>query len=178
MPKASRRPFNTTSPLLVWCAWLHGQPRCGEGCTAAPNTICEHDVSLCSQEYLSLPLSVQVSISTSPTHIAMMRDQFCFTYIKRLLHSNNRLEDRLSAVDQVLRTYELLEAILLFLRPPHLRVARQVCKQWHAVIAQSRRLEQAWQARCLNVVLLGEPGAGKKSLAAAVRQHSLILFAA
>lgn len=79
-----------------------------------------------------------------------------------------------SATESVLNTYELLENILLYLRPPDLRHARSVSKVWNEVITRSQLLNAEWQyfekrkMDLLRIMLLGGEGVGKRKLVESV----------
>jgi pantothenate kinase-related protein Tda10 len=81
--------------------------------------------------------------------------------------------DAIRVKDQVLNTYELLESILLHLLPKDLRQARCVCQTWRDLIARSEGLKKTSQTRQrhFTLALLGEQGAGKRSLAESVSLH-------
>ena len=74
------------------------------------------------------------------------------------------------AVERVLDTYELLEAILLQLPLPNLRHARQVSKIWLAVIERSHHLQDIWKlhsgkyVRKFDLYISGQAGTGKSAL--------------
>ena len=79
---------------------------------------------------------------------------------------------RRSAAQKVLSTYELLEAILFWLRAPELRKTRFVCKRWNDVIKSSEALDYEWRkslrdrifVKRIRMMLFGDAGSGKITL--------------
>lgn len=74
----------------------------------------------------------------------------------------------MTAASKVLRAYELVEHILIFIsKPSDVRSVRLVSTFCHAVVAKNSRLERRWKRRngdSLHLALIGAMGVGRGSL--------------
>jgi hypothetical protein len=92
--------------------------------------------------------------------------------IKRWKGKRQTHDHQPSATQHVLRTYELLEPMLLYLDPQDLRRTRLVSKSWNELITRSQSLDAVWQAieqkkmRLVRLRFFGDFSTGKRALLA------------